>query len=425
MKLNIPNSNLPRIIIVGAGFAGLKLAQKLNSNKYQIVLIDKNNYHQFQPLFYQVATASLEASSITFPLRRIFRKKKNIHIRYAELIDVKSEDNEINTSLGVLKYNHLVLCMGLETNYYNLDNVKEFSYPMKSVTEAMQLRNAILENFEKALTAESEEERSGMMNIAVIGGGPTGVELSGALAEMKKYILPKDFPELNFNDSHIYLIEGSNRILHSFSEPSSIKAEKYLNKLGVKVFTNSVVKDYDGKVLMLIDGRCINVKTLIWAAGVTVSPVNGIDTAVYTKGNRIKVNNCNLILGLQNIYAIGDIAFLTEEKFPNGHPQVAQVALQQAKNLAKNFNKFSDCSKFLPFKYKDRGSMATIGRNRAVAEFPFAKFGGFLAWLIWTFIHLMAIVGVKNRLLIFINWAWSYFSSDKSFRLIYKIRNRE
>lgn len=424
MNFNVPQSDNQRIVIIGAGFAGLKLAKSIDKNKYQVVIIDKNNYHQFQPLLYQVATAGLEANSITFPLRKIFQKKNNIHVRYAEMQSVNTTDNEISTNLGVLHYDHLILCLGLETNYYNLASVKEFAYPMKSVTEALQVRNAILENYEKALTTESEPERNGMMSIAVIGGGPTGVELSGAIAEMKKDILPKDFPELNFDNSHIYLIEGSDRILRTFSERSSTKALKYLKNLGVEVMTNSVVKDYDGTTLQLNDGSTMNIKTLIWSAGVSGPTVNGIDNYMYSRGNRITVDAFSKITGLQNVYAIGDIAYMTEENYPNGHPQVAQVALQQAKTLAKNLNGLSQKRTLKPFRYKDRGSMATVGKNRAIVELPFIKYGGFLAWVTWTFIHLMSIVGVKNRLFVFINWAWNYLSSDKSFRLIYKFRLR-
>lgn len=423
MKLNIPPSNNQRIVIAGAGFAGLKLARCLDNKRYQIVIIDKNNYHQFQPLFYQVATAGLEANSITFPLRKIFQKKKNIHIRYAKLQSVDTANNEIITNLGALHFDHLILCLGLENNYYNLSSIKEYAFPMKSVTEALQLRNAILENYEQALTTESESERNDMMSLAIIGGGPTGVEIAGAIAEMKKYILPKDFPELNFSDAHIYLIEGSNRILRAFSEKSSHTVIKYLKKLGVEVMTDSVVTSYDGTTLRLSNGQELKIKILIWSAGVSAPTVKGLDSSIYTKGNRISVDSFNKVKDLQNVYAIGDIAFMTEKKYPNGHPQVAQVALQQAKNLAKNLNRISKGKPFRPFKYIDCGTMATVGKNRAIVELPFIRFGGFIAWLTWTFIHLMAIVGVKNRLLIFINWAWNYLSSDKSFRFIYKYKN--
>jgi NADH dehydrogenase len=424
MKLNVPESKLPRIVIVGAGFAGLKLARKLNTEQFQVVLIDKNNYHQFQPLLYQVASSGVEASSISFPLRQIFQKHKNVHVRLASFSSVDTAKNVVFTSMGSLCYDHLIICTGIDTNYYGMQQVKDLSFSMKSVTEAVQVRNAILENFENALMSESEEEQNGLMSIAVIGGGPTGVELSGALAEMKRYILPKDYPELNFSQTKIYLVEASDKILGSFSESSIRFAKKYLKDLGVELLLNSSVKDYDGKRLFFSDGRSILIGTLIWAAGVKGNEIEGLLSVVYAEGGRIKTDDYNKIVGYNNIYALGDIALMKTDLYPKGHPQVAQVAIQQAKRLANNFNLMVKGSAPVAFKYKDSGSMATVGRNKAVVQLPFLGFHGFLAWLVWAFVHLMAIVGVKNRLQIFINWAWNYVSYNKSFRLIYKFKSR-
>ncbi len=425
MKLNVPESTLPRVVIIGAGFAGLKLARKLDAKKFQIVVIDKNNYHQFQPLLYQVATAGLEATSISFPLRQVFQKHKNIHVRIASLVEVNAEENSITTSNGRLSYDHLVLCTGLDTNYFGMSNVQKFAFPMKSVTEAVLLRNAILENFEHALTAESEEERRGLMSIAVIGGGPTGVELAGSLAEMKRHILPKDYPELNFDNAKIYLVEASNNVLNTFEERSILVAKKYLKNLGVDLLLNTTVKDYDGKTLFFKDERSVSTGILIWAAGVKAYPVKGLKEDIYGAGGRMNVDGFNKVKGYSNIYAIGDIALMQQEKYPRGHPQVAQVAIQQARHLAHNLNSGPVGKAHSEFHYKDSGSMATIGKNKAVVQLPFISFKGLFAWLVWTFIHLLAIVGVKNRLQIFINWAWSYLTYDRSFRLIYKFKYKD
>ncbi len=426
MKLNVPTSNLPRIVIIGAGFAGLKLARKLNSEKYQIVLIDKNNYHQFQPLFYQVATSGLEASSISFPLRQVFQQHhKNIHVRITELTEIKPTEKIILTTNGLLRYDYLVLGMGLDTNFFGLENVKKYAYPMKSVTEAVLVRNAILENFENALTIENIEDQKGIMSIAIIGGGATGVELAGSLAELKKHILPNDYPELNFDYAKVYLVESSDSILKSFSQKSIDAATKYLRSLGIELLLATTVKDYDGTKLYFTNGCSIRVATLIWAAGVRAYPVVGLPSDIYGPAGRFIVDRYNKIKGFDNIFAIGDMALMESEKYPRGHALVAQVALQQARHLAKNFKGLTKGKPFTEFEYKDEGSMATIGRNKAVVELPFISFHGVFAWMVWCFVHLMSIVGVKNRLQIFINWFWSYISYDKSFRLIYKFKGKD
>ncbi|TAG56861.1 MAG: NAD(P)/FAD-dependent oxidoreductase [Cytophagales bacterium] len=420
MLANIPQSNKKRIVVVGAGFGGLKLARSLVNSNYQIILLDKNNYHQFQPLFYQVATAGLEPSAISFPLRKVFQKFTNIHIRIAEVKSVNTEFNHIETDLGTINYDYLVLALGCNTNYFGMQNISKYSIPMKSVSEALYLRNFILQNLEKALEEKNPEEKQKLMTIVIAGGGPTGVEIAGTLAEMKKNILPKDYPELDFSKMLIYLLEGSAKTLGVMSEISSKKSREYLDKLGVIVKTETRVLDFDGEKVLTDILEPIQSKTLIWAAGVSPNKIEGLAPEWFVRGNRLKVDAFNKIEGSKNIFAIGDMASQSEEKFPNGHPQLAQPAMQQADNLAKNFKGMLENKSLKPFKYNDLGSMATVGRNLAVVELPFIKFQGFLAWATWMFVHLMSIVGVKNRLLIFVNWCWNYFTYDQSLRLLIK-----
>jgi NADH dehydrogenase len=418
MKANIKETSQKRIVIIGGGFGGLKLARQLSGADYQVVLLDKNNYHQFQPLFYQVATAGLEPSAISFPFRKIFQKAENIHIRIAQVLKVIPEQNQIFTSIGSIDYDYLVIAVGTDTNFFGNQKMMDKAQPMKSVAEALSLRNTILKNYENALLVENLEVRKGLMNIVVVGGGPTGVEVSGTLAEMKRYVLPKDYPELDFDLMQVHLLEGSPRVLGTMSDKASDKAKKYLLELGVNVSLNARVKDYDGLTVFLEDGKTIRANTLVWAAGVTGNKIEGLNPAVIVRTNRIKVNSYNKVEGYNNIYAIGDIAYMTNAQYPNGHPQVAQVAIQQGELLAKNLKGQLKNKTFKAFSYKDLGSMATIGRNKAVADLPKVKFQGFFAWLIWMFVHLMSIVGIKNRLLIFINWAWNYVTYDQSLRLI-------
>ncbi|WMJ73911.1 NAD(P)/FAD-dependent oxidoreductase [Cytophagaceae bacterium ABcell3] len=420
MNIHIPESNLKRVVIIGAGFGGLKLARRLASKDYQVVLLDKNNYHQFQPLFYQVATAGLEPSAISFPLRKAFQSHPNVHIRITEVKSIDPEKNEVQTALGELRYDYLVLSMGADTNYYGMKSIMEKSMPMKSVSEALALRNHLLQNLEDALSVSDDIERQRLMNIVVVGGGPTGVEVAGTLAEMKKTVLPKDFPDLDFTSMKIYLVEAAGKVLNPMSPKASEKAEEYLTKLGVTVRTNIGVKDYDGKTVFLGDGYTIESRTLIWAAGVKANVIPGIPASVINRGGRISVDRYNRVEGFDNIFALGDQALMVEEKFPNGHPQVAQPALQQADCLAKNLIRELKGKPWKEFSYNDLGSMATVGRNLAVVDLPFIKFQGFFAWLVWMFVHLMSIVGVKNRLLIFINWCWNYITYDQSLRLIIK-----
>ena len=422
-----------KVVIVGAGFGGLRLARKLNNKPgFEVILIDKFNYHQFQPLFYQVATAGLDASNISFPLRKVFQKSKNVRIRLAVLKKVLPDQSKIVTDAEEISYDALVLAIGAETNFFGNAQVAEHAFSMKSTVEALQLRYRLLQNFEEALTIKEEAEMQRRMNIVVVGGGPTGVEVSGALAEMKKYVLPKDYPELDFSKMNIYLLEGSARTLATMSEKSSVQSSKYLKRLGVTVMTNTIVKNYDGNIVQLADGNTIAAATVIWAAGVKGNIPEEFDKTLLAKGNRVKADRHCKVTGHNNIYAIGDIAYIETPKYPNGLPQVASVAIQQADLLADYFKRVERKStKFYEFEYFDKGSMATVGRNLAVCDIPIPKafgtklhFGGLFAWLIWMGLHLMLILGVKNRFFVFFNWLYNYFTYDQNLRLIFREFNK-
>lgn len=419
-----------RVIIIGSGFAGLKLARSLvNKKDIEVLIIDKNNYHQFQPLFYQVATAGLDASNISFPLRKIFQKARNVHFRLTTLLEIKQAENKIVTDIGEFDYDVLVLATGATTNFFGNEKLQGNALPMKSTLEALQLRNHVIKNFEDALQVTDKQEREQYMTFVIVGGGPTGVELSGAIAEMRKYILPKDYPELDFSEMKIILVEGSPKTLAVMSEKSSEQSRKYLTSLGVSVKTNTVVKDYDGTTAVLSTGETINTKTLLWAAGVKGNVPAGIDASLIAKGNRIKVDRHNKVEGTENIYAIGDIAYMETPKYPHGHPQLANVAINQGKNLAVNLIHQVNGNKHLQneFEYHDKGTMATVGRNLAVVDIPkpTLHFGGWFAWLIWMSLHLMLILGVKNKLQIFINWLYKYFTYDQNLRLLIRTTSRD
>jgi NADH dehydrogenase len=425
MLANIPESKFKRVVIVGAGFGGLRLARYLSNKPFQVVLIDKNNFHSFQPLFYQVATAGIEPSAISFPLRKIFQGYRNIHVRMARVKKIIPEAREIETSIGNLTYDYLVLAQGAGNNFFGNISISTFSLPMKSVGESLGLRNTILNNFEKALNTTDPEVQARLMNMVVVGGGPTGVEISGALAEMKNFVLPKDYPELDFSKMQIYLVENGIRLLGGMSEKSSQKAEQYLEKLGVTVMLNSLVTDFDNETVRIGKDKILNTHTLIWAAGIKANLIEGFEENLFARGKRILVDRYNRVKGSENIFVIGDAAFMTENKYPNGHPQVAQAAIQQARLLAQNLKRLETNQPLKEFRYRDLGTLATVGRNRAVVDLGYFRFQGLVAWFFWMFIHLMAIVGVKNRLIIFINWAYYYFTYDQSLRLIIKPKMRE
>jgi NADH dehydrogenase len=423
MTPNIPETTKPRVVIIGMGFGGLALARKLaDCEDLQVVLIDKNNYHQFQPLFYQVATAGLEPSSIAFPLRKAFQSEDNVHIRITEVTRVDPVQQCITTGLGDIRYQYLVLAMGADTNFFGMPNIINRALPMKSVGEALAMRNRLLENFEKALVSTDPDERQGLMSVVVVGGGPTGVELSGTLSEMKTHILPKDYPDLDFQGMQITLVESGGELLGPMSKNAQEKSKEYLERLGVKIMLNSRVVDFDGHYVYLKDGSKLRTNNLVWAAGVKASLIEGIGPELLGRGGRIKVNRFNQVEGYPNLFAIGDVALMSEPDFPDGHPQLAQPAMQQGKLLAENLNRLINRQPLEEFHYRDLGSMATVGRNLAVVDLPFWKFGGFFAWLVWMVVHLFSIVGVKNRLLIFINWFWNYLTYDQSLRLIIRAK---
>jgi NADH dehydrogenase len=406
-----------KIIILGAGFAGLQVARRLKKSGHDITLIDQYNFHQFQPLFYQVATARLEPSAISFPLRKIFQHRKNVHVRVAKVTGVDMAAQLVHTEeAGDFSYDYLVIATGCTSNFFGNKNVERHAYPMKSTPEAIALRNRILLNYEDALKAKPEE-LAGYMNIVIVGGGPTGVELAGALAEMKKNVLPRDYPDMDFTELNVYLVEGSEHTLNAMSEPSKRKSQEYLEKMGVQIWVKNVVKDYDGLTVTLADGRTLPSRTLIWAAGVAGNVPPGIPKEMLVRGNRIKVDETHRVIGAANVFALGDVSYMEAPDWPQGHPQLANVAINQAKNLAGNL-----CAEakreHKPFRYKNPGTMATVGKRKAVVDLPNLKFQGFLAWLVWMFLHLMLILSVKNRFLIFINWAISYFTNDTTLRLI-------
>jgi NADH dehydrogenase len=420
MPVNIPDPDFKRIVIVGAGFAGLSLAQKLKNSKYQVVLVDKNNFHQFQPLFYQVAMAGLEPSSISFPLRKAFQKCKNVVIRVAEVERIVPEKKYLVTSSGRMDYDYLVLAYGATSNYYGNENLRKFAFPLKTVSEALHLRNSILTDFEKALLTRDYEKRQGYIDFVIVGGGPTGVEMAGALAEMKHYILPKDYKELDASEVDIYLIQSGDALLKGMSEEASKAAEKFLTKLGVIIKKNTRVVDFNGNIVSTDKGDKIHAHKVIWAAGIKCPKIDGIQEDSVTYGNRIKVNEYLEVEGMTNIYALGDLSYMVEEGYENGHPQVAQTAIQQGELLASNFKRTLDNKALKPFKYKDLGTMATIGRNRAVCDLPKYKTQGFFAWVLWLIVHLRALIGVKNKVFVLINWIWNYLTYDQSLRLIIK-----
>jgi NADH:ubiquinone reductase (H+-translocating) len=412
-----------KLIILGAGFGGLKLARLLNNQQgFDITLIDQFNYHQFQPLFYQVATAGLDASNISFPLRKVFQKSKNVRIRMAQVQKVDTVAKEVITNEGTYQYDSLVIATGATTNFFGNQHLEEHAFPMKSTVEALQLRHKLIHNFEDALHTKDADELQRLMNIVVVGGGPTGVELSGAIAEMKKYVLPKDYPELDFSTMNIYLLEGTAKTLGAMSEASSKDSEAYLKQLGVTVLTNSMLNSYNGKTVTLQNGTQIHSSLVIWAAGIKGNVPDGIDKNLIAKGNRIMVNQYNQVQGMSNVFAIGDIAYMEEGVFTNGHPQVAPVAIQSAELLAKNLKNLQNGKPLKPFAYQDKGAMATVGRNLAVVDMPKPKlhFKGLLAWLIWMGLHLMLILGVKNKFFVFTNWLYNYVTYDQSLRLIFK-----
>jgi len=410
-----------QLVIIGAGFAGLKLARALNNHpNYNITLIDKNNYHQFQPLFYQVAMANLDASNISFPLRNIFQKSKNVTIRVTEVTSIEASKNMVITTNGNFYYDYLVIATGAVTNYFGNEAIEQNSFPMKTTWEALQIRNTLLTHFENAITANSLKAQK-LLSIVIVGGGPTGVELSGALAEMKTDTLPLEYPELNFAEMHIYLLEGSAKLLGAMTTESSAKAKNYLEHLGVTVMLNTMVKEYNGRQVLLQDGNILESTFVIWAAGVKGNVPQGMAPEFISKSSQIQTDAFHKVIGSNNIYALGDVALMASEQFPRGYPQLASVAIDQSVNLANNFLRVTKSKPLVPYHYTNKGTMATVGRNKAVVDLakPQLSLHGFFAWLIWTTLHLFLLIGFKNRVIVFINWIYKYITHQQSLALLF------
>ncbi len=430
MSINIQRNQKKRVVIVGGGLGGLRLAEDLYGSGMQVVLIDKNNFHQFPPLIYQIASAGIDPSSISFPFRQIFRKRKDFYFRMAEARMVDTEKKILQTSIGKIDYDYLVLAAGATTNFFGNKNIEEWAIPMKTVPEAMGLRNALLSNLERALTCATEEERQELLNVVIVGGGATGVEIAGALAEMRRYVIPYDYPDMDSSLMHIYLIEAGDRLLAGLSQESSQKAYEFLKSMGVDIQFGKMVTDYRDHKVVMKDGTEIPTRTFLWVSGIRANAMPGIDESHMGRGFRFKVDEYNRIPGLNDVFAIGDQCLQTSDAaYPNGHPQVAQVAIQQAKNLAKNLkliNQGADSSELTAFHYKNLGSMATIGRNKAVVEIGKFRSQGFFAWVLWLVIHLRSILGVKNKMMVLLNWLWKYVSYNDSIRMItYATKPRE
>ena len=430
MSINIQRNQKKRVVIVGGGLGGLRLAEDLYGSGMQVVLIDKNNFHQFPPLIYQIASAGIDPSSISFPFRQIFRKRKDFYFRMAEARMVDTEKKILQTSIGKIDYDYLVLAAGATTNFFGNKNIEEWAIPMKTVPEAMGLRNALLSNFERALTCATEEERQELLNVVIVGGGATGVEIAGALSEMKRYVIPYDYPDMDSSLMHIYLIEAGDRLLAGLSQESSQKAYDFLKSMGVDIQFGKMVTDYRDHKVIMKDGTEIPTRTFLWVSGIRANAMPGIDESHLGRGFRFKVDELNRIPGVEDVFAIGDQCLQTSDAaYPNGHPQVAQVAIQQAKNLAKNLKKIAngaDNSQLTAFHYKNLGSMATIGRNKAVVEIGKFRSQGFFAWVLWLVVHLRSILGVKNKMMVLLNWLWKYVSYNDSIRMItYATKPRE
>lgn len=423
LTVNIPDAgDLKRVVIVGGGFAGLQIAKKLDNKKYQIVLIDRNNYHQFQPLMYQVATGGLEAGSISYPHRKIFQKKKNLYIRMCEARSVIPQRKVIVTNIGEISYDYLVIATGCDTNYFGNNSLKETTYALKSVPESILMRNRLFLTFEEALSIQDETELNDKLTFVVVGGGATGVELSGTLAEMRENILPKDYPGLYVDKVQIHLVDGSPRLLFGMSEKASANAAKELEKRGVIIHHEVFVTSYEDNVVKMSNGKELRSSNVFWVAGVTPNSLAGMIESSYQR-NRLLVNEYNQVNGYDDIFAIGDTALLISDKSPKGHPQVAQVALQMAKRLAKNLNNVAENKAIEKFEYKDKGTLATIGKNAAVADLGKFRFSGVIAWWLWLLVHIMTIIGMRNKVAVFIDWVWNYLNYGVSLRLF--IRPRE
>lgn len=417
--MNIADNGQKRVVIIGGGFAGISLAKKLKNLKAQVVLIDKHNYHTFQPLLYQVSTGGLEPDSIAYPIRKILKKLRNFHFRWATVERIDPKASKIYTDIGTLSFDYLVLATGTKTNFFGNTEIQKHAMPMKSVPQSLNIRSLMLQNFEEADDCEDPEERLALLNFCIIGAGPTGVELAGAFAELKRNVFPKDYRHLNIDEMEIHLFEGADRVLPPMSDHASRKATEFLADFGVRLHLNTLVNNYDGEVLTTNDGKKFRTRNFIWTAGVTGAVIGGFpEAALMGKLNRYKVNKMNQVEGFENIFAIGDIAYMETDEYPKGHPQMAQPAIQQGELLAENLKRVLGGEDMQPFSYHNKGEMATIGRNKAVVDLPSFSFGGFFAWFIWMFVHLMSLVGFRNKVIVLFNWAYNYINYDKAARLI-------
>lgn len=418
-------SKFPKVVIIGGGFGGIEVARKLANQPVEVLMLDKHNYHVFQPLLYQVATGSLESESIAFSIRKNFDDQKNFTFRIAEVTAINTENNTLDTTIGEIAYDYLVVATGSTTNFFGNKDIEHYAMPMKSIPEALNLRYLILQNLEEAVLAKTHEEREAYLNFVLVGAGPTGVELAGALAELRNHVLTKDYPELTKDQMQVYLVDFLPKVLGPFSEESSAKAKDFLDKMGVKVELNVKVESYDGKIIKFADGREIRTKNVIWSAGVMGVVPEGISKDTIERGNRIRTNSICQINGLTNVFAIGDVAAMITDETPKGHPGVAQVAIQMGQNVGKNIANIINGKPTEPFKYNDKGSLATIGRNKAVADLGKIKFQGFFAWLIWMFVHLVSLLGFRNKVVVFVNWIMNYINYNGGTRLILRRFERE
>lgn len=417
--MNIPQSSNPRIVIIGGGFAGIALAKKLRNKNVQVVLLDKHNYHNFQPLLYQVATGGLEAGSIAYPIRKVIQEYKDFYFRLTAVKEIDSVNQKVIAEIGDLHYDYLVIATGSKTNYFGNKDIERYSMAMKTIPQSLNIRSLILENFEQAVLTKDESEKNSLINFVLVGAGPTGVELAGALAEMKKAILQKDYPDLDIAKMEINLIQSGDRILNTMSEKSSAEAERFLINLGVKIWKNVRVTNYDGKTITTNSDLTFDTATVIWTAGVQGAAIRGLDAkSLVEKVERIRVNQFNQVVGYDNIFALGDIASMESEKYPQGHPMMAQPAIQQGRLLGENLVNLINKKAMKPFEYKDKGSMATIGRNLAVVDLPHYHFSGVFAWFVWMFVHLFSLIGFKNKAVVFLNWVYNYIRFDREGRLI-------
>jgi len=417
--MNIPNSPNPRVVIIGGGFAGIALAKQLRNKNLQVVLLDKHNYHTFQPLLYQVATGGLEAGSIAYPIRKVIQEYKDFYFRLTSVAEIDTKNQKVIAEIGDLHYDYLVIATGSKTNYFGNKEIERNSMSMKTIPRSLNIRSLILENFEQAVLTKDTIEKEALINFVLVGGGPTGVELAGALAEMKKAILQKDYPDLNIDKMQINLIQSGDRILNTMSEKSSEEAQHFLENLGVKIWKNVRVINYDGRTITTNTDLTFETATVIWTAGVKGALVSGLDAQSLVENvKRIRVNQFNQVKGYENIFAVGDIAMMELENFPEGHPMMAQPALQQGKLLGENITRLINKQEMIPFEYNDKGAMATIGRNKAVVDLPHYHFRGVFAWFVWMFVHLFSLIGFKNKAVVFLNWVYNYIKFDREGRLI-------